>query len=217
MPRDDVRQLGKLRGLVAADRGREGPFSALVALAGRDPAAASGLAAAYSDLTADARRRLVQAVIADTAGIGSGSTASALLPLLAVESDPQIARNIADAVVATGGTGIWPQSKRRSMLAGTEAEGMLVLIRPLYGEFVEVLILTWERREITSARLEPMVCRDAVLDRVGSSVRWAARLADVPLDRAVAVVTPVLWHHRRSHGSLPEELRTFTDLFSVET
>jgi hypothetical protein len=194
--------------------GRVGPFGALIVAAAVDPAAARGLASAYASLAVAARRRIVEAVLADSLAEGISASA-ALIALLAVEEDPDLARLIADSLNSAGGDGLRSTVTARALLAGDEERGGVILIRPLHGTFVEVLALGWTRAEgVTHALFDPLV-DDAV------AVQHMARLPDglhfeeTPTSRAIDVLAVVLWGHRRKHGSLPPGVERFSDLFGI--
>jgi hypothetical protein len=191
-----------------------GPFGALIVAAAVDPAAARGLASAYASLAVAARRRIVEAVLADSLAEGISASA-ALIALLAVEEDPDLARLIADSLNSAGGDGLRSTVTARALLAGDEERGGVILIRPLHGTFAEVLALGWTRAEgVTHALFDPLV-DDAV------AVQHMARLPDglhfeeTPTSRAIDVLAVVLWGHRRKHGSLPPGVERFSDLFGI--
>jgi hypothetical protein len=195
-------------------RGRLGPFGALLAAAARDPAAARGLALAYASLDAEGRSRIVQAVVDDAAAEGI-SASVALAPLLAVEEEPQIARAIADAIGRDGGLGLERSSGPRALLAGDERAGGVLLVRPLHGTFVEVLALAWDaERGVTHSVFDPLV-DDAMASAHTSRLPSALRFEDVPVGYAIDRIAPVLWNHRRTHGTLPPGVERFADLFSI--
>jgi hypothetical protein len=156
----------------------------------------------------------VEAVLADSLAEGISASA-ALIALLAVEEDPDLARLIADSLNSAGGDGLRSTVTARALLAGDEERGGVILIRPLHGTFVEVLALGWTRAEgVTHALFDPLV-DDAV------AVQHMARLPDglhfeeTPTSRAIDVLAVVLWGHRRKHGSLPPGVERFSDLFGI--
>lgn len=195
-------------------RGRVGPFGALIVAAATDPAAARGLAGAYASLAVAARRRIIDAVLSDASAEGI-SASPALIALLAVEEDPELARLIADSLNSAGGDGLRSTVQARALLAGDEERGGVLLIRPLHGTFVEVLALAWTRNDgVTHSMFDPLVD-----DSVAAS--HTARLPDglpfeeTPTQHAVDVLASVLWSHRRKHGSLPPGIERFADLFGI--
>jgi hypothetical protein len=194
--------------------GRVGPFGALIVAAATDPAAARGLASAYASLAIGARRRIIEAVLTDSTAEGI-SASSALIALLAVEDDPELARLIADALNSAGGDGLRSTVTPRALLAGDEEGGGVVLIRPLHGTFVEVLALAWSRADgVTHSIFDPLVDDTMAVAHIGR-LPPALRFEETPTDLAVDVLASVLWSHRRKHGSLPPGVERFADLFGI--
>lgn len=194
--------------------GRVGPFGALIVAAATDPAAARGLASAYASLAVGARRRILEAVISDSSAEGI-TPASALIALLTVEEDPELARQIADALNSAGGDGLRSTVAPRALLAGDEERGGVLLIRPLHGTFVEVLALAWSRADgVTHAIFDPLVDDSAAGAHMGR-LPESLRFEETPTDLAVDVLASVLWSHRRKHGSLPPGVERFADLFGI--
>lgn len=200
--------------LANAGRGRAGPFGALLAAAARDPAAARGLALAYSSLDVLARAKIVEAVVADARAEGISASA-ALAPLLAVEEDAEVARSIADAINAEGGIGLASTVGARALVAGDELRGGVLLVRPLHGTFVEVLGLAWRRDGgVTHSLFDPLVDDSAASAHV-SRLPADLRFEEMPMSYAIDLLAPVLWAHRRVSGALPPGVERFADLFSI--
>jgi hypothetical protein len=194
--------------------GRVGPFGALIVAAATDPAAARGLAGAYSLLAVAARRRIIEAVLSDASAEGI-SASPALIALLAVEDDPELARLIADGLNAAGGDGLRSTVSPRALLAGDQERGGVLLIRPLHGTFVEVLALAWTSAEgVTHALFDPLV-DDTVASTHTARLPDGLRFEETPTQLAVDVLAAVLWSHRRRHGSLPPGVDRFSDLFGI--
>ncbi|MDB4975483.1 MAG: hypothetical protein JWN48_3824 [Myxococcaceae bacterium] len=191
-----------------------GPFGALIVAAATDPDAARGLASAYASLAVAARRRIIEAVLSDA--IAEGISASpALISLLAVEEDPDLARLIADGLNAAGGAGLRSTVAPRALLAGDEERGGVLLIRPLHGTFVEVLALAWARADgVTHSMFDPLVDDSAAAAHV-TRLPEGLRFEETPTQLAVDVLASVLWSHRLKHGSLPPGVERFADLFGI--
>lgn len=208
--RDDSRPPLSIR----TNRGRVGPFGALIVAAATDPAAARGLASAYASLAVGARRHIIEAIVSDAIAEGI-SASSAFVALLSVEEDPELARSIADALSSAGGEGLRSTVAARAMLAGDEERGGVLLIRPLHGTFVEVLALSWTRPEgVTHAIFDPLVDDGAAASHVGR-LPDGLRFEETPTSLAIDVLAAVLWSHRRKHGSLPPGVERFADLFGI--
>lgn len=194
--------------------GRVGPFGALIVAAATDPDAARGLAGAYASLAIGARRRIIEAVLADATAEGI-SASPALIALLAVEEDPELARMIADGLNSAGGDGLRSTVAARALFAGDEERGGVLLIRPLHGTFVEVLALAWARNEgVTHALFDPLVDDSAAGGHI-ARLPEGLRFEETPTQLAVDVLASVLWSHRLKHGSLPPGVERFADLFGI--
>jgi hypothetical protein len=195
-------------------RGRVGPFGALLVAASEDSAAARGLASAYSSLAVSARRQIIEAVVADATAEGINAS-PALVALLAVEDDAAISRQIADALKDVGGIGLRSQVQPRTLLAGDESRGGVLLVRPLHGTFVEVLGLAWEEEKgVTHAIFDPLVDDSVAGDRV-AQLPDGLNFEQTPTSHAVDMLAVVLWGHRRKVGSLPPGVERFADLFGI--
>jgi hypothetical protein len=194
--------------------GRVGPFGALIVAAATDPSAARGLAGAYASLAVAARRRIIEAVLAD-AMAECISASPALIALLAVEEDPELARLIADSLNSAGGEGLRSTVSARALLAGDEERGGVLLIRPLHGTFVEVLALAWTRAEgVTHSLFDPLLDDSAAVAHTGR-LPDGLHFEETPTQLAIDVLAAVLWGHRRKHGNLPPGVDRFADLFGI--
>lgn len=187
-------------------------FGALLLAAMREPAAARGLAVAYASLEPTHRMGIVDAVVTDARAEGVCPSA-VLASLLAVEEDATLARAIAEAMERAGGEGLTQQGDLDAWLAGDEGTGGLILSRPLHGRFVEVLSLAWRREEgLTHALFDPLAEGAPAMDR-SHDLPSRLRFERMPVEYVVDLMTKVLWNHRRVHGTLPEVVRHFADLF----
>ena len=186
----------------------------MIVAAATDPDAARGLASAYASLAVAARRRIIEAVLSDALAEGI-SASPALISLLAVEEDPELARLIADGLNAAGGAGLASTVAPRALLAGDEERGGVVLIRPLHGTFVEVLALAWTRADgVTHSLFDPLVDDSAAATHV-TRLPEGLPFEETPTQLAIDVLASVLWSHRLKHGSLPPGVERFADLFGI--
>lgn len=196
-------------------KAKSGPterFSALLSAAAENASAARGLALAYAALDRPQRQQLIDAVIADTRA-ASMDPSAVLAPLLGVEVDVELARYIASAISASGGAGLRCNASCRALIAGDASDGGALLARPLYGRFVEVLGLGWNReRGIVHTLFEPLASANE-LERFARDLPWGAQLEEMPVAFALDTVVMALWQHRRLHGELPELVARFADLF----
>jgi hypothetical protein len=187
-------------------------FGVLLCAAVEDPSAAQGLALAYSELDRDLRQHIIDEVICDAPSAGVNASL-VLAPLLAIEEDVEIARNIASAMSASGGTGLGCDRGCRVLLGGDTVQGSALLARPLYGRFVELLGLHWNTQQgITHSFYEPLA-RLSDMQRHARRLPTGATPEEIPLAYAVDVIAGALWHHRRLHGELPQVVARFADLF----
>lgn len=155
----------------------------------------------------------MDAVVTD-ARVEGVCPSAVLASLLAVEEDAFVARAIADAMEHAGDEGLTPQADLDAWVAGDESDGGLVLSRPLHGRFVEVLSLAWRRDEgLTHALFDPLAERTPAADRM-CDLPGRLHFEQMPVEFVVDLMTQVLWNHRRVHGTLPEVVRHFADLFA---
>jgi hypothetical protein len=200
--------------LAKAKPASDEPFSALLAAAVENPSAAQGLALAYSALNRAQRHRLIDTVLDDTRNAGMDPSA-VLAPLLGVEIDVDLARYIAAAISASGGAGLRCDGRCRALLTGDASQGGALLSRPLYGRFVEVLGLAWNREHgIVHTVFEPLAA-GADLERFARKLPWGEGLEEMPVAFALDKIVMALWHHRRLHGELPDLVGRFADLFEA--
>ncbi len=191
-------------------------FSALLVAAAENASAAQGLALAYAALERAQRQLLIEAVLVDTRAADM-CPATVLAPLLAVEEDVELARDIASAISASGGEGLRCDATCRALLAGDAAEGAALLARPLYGHFVELLGLGWTRNEgVVHTLFVPLATVNDV-KRQANNLPWSAELEEIPVAFAMDVIASALWQHRRLHGELPQLAGRFADLFEPAT
>lgn len=201
--------------LAKTSEGPVGAFGALLIAAIEDPSTARGLALAYASLETRHRIQIIDAIVSDAAAEGIGASA-VLASLLPVEEDLEVARRIAEAMSVAGDHGVRTVLRTRAYLAGDELDGGVVLVRPLHGAFVEVLALGWNQSAgITHSLFEPMAHHEkarAVEQELPSTLRFE----EMPVAFAIDAVTSVLWNHRRLHGSLPQCVEHFADMFTID-
>ncbi len=181
------------------------PFGALVAAAGDDPEAALALAGAYARVPREAREALLAAVIGDAAEEGV-SALGALAALLSVEDDPTMAARIRDAMLE-GHTPVESAIPSTAWLAQREQEGIqggaVVLVRPLYGPFVDVVAIAYSDDQVTQTIIEPLVRADS-LDRVLAALPDGLALEPASFDDARELLVETVWTHlRRGGDALP--------------
>ena len=86
-------------------------------------------------------------------------------------------------------------------------------MRPLHGQFVELLGLGWNRAQgVVYAVFEPLAAAEGV-QRHARALPCAVPPEEIPVAFAVDVIASALWHHRRLTGELPQIVARFADLF----
>lgn len=201
---------GRPSGPARAGRGRGGAFAALLAGAAAEPELARGLAGAYADLPVDARRRLVDAVVADARSCGL-APAHVLVHLLAVEEDAEVARAIAELVCADREAALEPSTGDEGLLAGDDGCGAAALLQPLHGDLVELLAVRWEDGAVCRAVFEPVLRRHEVGERLAALDLGGLR--PVAPQRATEALALPLWRHLRAGHPAPAGVERFARLF----
>jgi hypothetical protein len=193
---------GNVRRMSATD-----PFGAMVAAAGDNAEAALALAGAYARVPRPARAALIDAVQAGAVSEGV-STVGPLAALLAVEVDPELAGRIRDALFSGapqgGSAPVMPTAA--AWTSGDTVDGAVVLARPLYGPFVDVVAVVWEGGRVVRTCVEPLLRHDAIT-RVSMALPDAASLEATDYHRARQRMIDVVWCHLRDGlGTLPASL-----------
>ena len=141
--------------------------------------------------------------------VGRGISASpALIALLAVEEDPELARLNRDGLKSAGGDGLRARRYRRVHCWPAIKSAEAAVDSSSSRHLVEVLALAW-----TTWRASPTHVRSAGRDSAAAA--HTARLPDglrfeeTPTQLAVDVLAAVLWSHRRKHCSLPPGVERF--------
>lgn len=177
------------------------PFEALIAAAGRDPEAAAGLALAYADMPRAAREKLVESI---------ATHPNALVLLLGVEREPELAQAIADALRATAAR---PSEDRDVAFAwGDGQTGGVGVVRHLHGDFVDTLRVSWTPSELEAQVLPIGRADDLEALRTRAAVPADARR--VPREVAVDAMTEALWRHHRAGRAIPRDVQPFAELFT---
>ncbi|MDH5671699.1 MAG: hypothetical protein OEZ06_06090 [Myxococcales bacterium] len=173
------------------------------------------MALAYAALGIESRLRVIDAVVSDSAREGICSS-SVLASLLAVEDDIAVARRIASEMSAAGDEGLrCAEADNKALLCGDGHSGSLVVLRPLHGHFLEALGVSWRDGEgIVEVFFEPITTTAAAEERA-CTLADGGDLERIPVSFAVDLLTPVIWNHRRRHGSVPDVLQRFADLFAA--
>jgi hypothetical protein len=172
-----------------------------------DAEAALALAATYARAPAEARAALIDAV-REGAHAEGVSSVGPLAALLSVEPDPSLAARIRDVLFAEGQQReLAPEIRTPAAWTSGDADtGAVVLARPLYGPFVDVVAVVWEEQRVVRTRVEPLLRHDAI-SRVSMTLPDASALEACDYARARRRLVEVLWRHLREDGdTLPASL-----------
>ncbi len=177
------------------------PFDALIAAVGRDPEAAAGLALAYADMPRPAREKLVESL---------AERPEALVLLLGVEGEADLARSIADALRASRAL---PSTDRDLAFTWGDGDtGGVGIVRHLHGEFVDTLRVSWSPSAV-EAQVLP-IGRAEEVDALRTRAAVPSDARRVPREVAVDTLTEALWRHHRAGRAIPRDVRPFAELFT---
>ncbi len=154
-----------------------------------DEAALDGMVFAYEELSAPERLAMAIAVAQDAA-----HPAQALAVLLSVEKEPRLRARLG---------ALWVEHAALQRTAGrwgTAQSGGAVLIQTVRGCEPERLRITWNHSEISEIAIEST--SDSSFEEVSADAR-----------QVVEAVAPMLWHHIRTGGRLPEGIERFASFF----
>jgi len=181
-----------------------------VSAAAQDAGVASGLANAYADLPIDARRRFVDAVVLDGEKDGA-HVAATLATLLGVEPDPSLSLMIFQAMTSLDREGLEPSADQAAWWGGTLEAGAAAICRPLYSNFIELVMLGWDTEGVRWTRFEPLTHEHEIDGHFARSPALGLEVASFreTLDR----VAEVIWRHIRRTGTAPESADLLRALF----
>ncbi len=182
---------------------RETSFGALVAASVDDSRAARGLAYAYAELPRDARRRLVDAVMTDSAR-ESIAAAVPLALLLSVESDPANIEYLFRSLAQVELGALESQTPPRGYLGQSESGFVAVVMRPLYAGYVELFGVRANVLGEVEARLQDPLVSLSEADSLVANLAQGIDIAEVTYGRALDEVAKAAWAHRRLRGSMPD-------------
>jgi hypothetical protein len=175
-----------------------------------DAEAALAAALAYGGLDAKAREDWLRVLEHDAPKV-SAPVFALYAPLLAVESDPKRRERIEKAA----GTPSSCARLQQWALGGRAETGsrLLVLVVPLYLDFVRVLACTWQRgRGFISVQHDPIV-ESSRAPRAGERL-LGVLLDTLPFQPAVDDLALAILDHRRTGKPLPDALLAFADLLN---
>lgn len=175
-----------------------------------DPEAATAAALAYESLPGDARDAWIEALDADRDEV-SVPPIALYGPLLAVEQDEDRRERL--ALRASEGH-VGRTGRPRALVGQKDGAHVLVLVSPLYLDFVEILLCRYVPEQgIREARHEGLAhvrevepfCRDV-----------GVTLAPAPLSQVVEDIAHAVVADRRAGREAPEVLLRYADLFAPD-
>jgi hypothetical protein len=183
----------------------------LAALA-HDPEAAWAAALTYRSLDIEGRNAWIDALELDAPDVGAPAIAL-YAPLLAVEDDEARRSRIQAALMKEDAP--VPTNVLRGLRGQASAapSRIVVIVHPLYLDFVEVLTCTIDEDGFSDVKHDPI--RNAgTAPKPGDSI-GGAELEAVPLEPLVEELAHAVVAHRRKHQALPPALARFVDLFTL--
>lgn len=180
---------GARPGIAKANRPRGGAFASLLDQVLQDEAALDGMVFAYEELPAPERLAMALAVAQDAA-----RPAQVLAALLSVEEEPRLRARLGALLVEHA------ELEQAALRWGTAQSGGAVLIQTVRGSEPEMLRVTWNHCQISEISVEPRA--DSSFEEASADTR------DV-----VEAVAPMLWHHIRTGGPLPDGIERFASFF----
>ncbi len=186
----------------------------LAALA-HDPEAAWAAALTYRSLDSEGREAWLDALDVDAPDVGAPAIAL-YAPILAVEDDDERRARIEATLLRHGTHGAPAPTEKLRGLRGVDETGtrrVIVLVHPLYLEFVEVLICALDaERGFADVRHDPIGLSEKA-PRPGDVVE-GVELEAVPVEPLIEELAHAVVAHRRRNDEVPAALARFVDLFT---
>ncbi len=175
-----------------------------------DPEAAWAAALTYRSLDIEGRDAWIDALEVDAHDVGAPAIAL-YAPLLGVEDDPARRERIQAALLQHGAP--LPSNVLRSLRGEIGGRRVVVIVHPLYLDFVEVLtcVVTAEAG-FDDVRHDPI--RRATEAPKPGDVIDEVELESVPVEVVVEELAHAVVAHRRTGAALPPPLVRFADLFT---
>jgi hypothetical protein len=181
----------------------------LAALA-HDPEAAWAAALTYKSLDIEGRDAWLSALDIDVPETSAPAIAL-YAPLLAVEDDEKRRSRIERALLKHGAPA--PTNVLRGLRGEGPGRRIVVLVAPLYLDFVEVLTCEFEgERGFREVRHDPI--RTAAQAPSDGDLFEGVELEAVPLEPLIEELAHAVVKHRRVHDRLPPALARYVDLFA---
>lgn len=175
-----------------------------------DPEAAWAAALTYRSLPVDGREAWIEALEIDAPDVGAPAIAL-YAPLLGVEDDPGRRARIEAALMNHGAP--VPTNVLRALVGEVNARRVVVIVHPLYLDFVEVLTCVLDGEAgFGDVRHDPI--RRAVEAPKAGDLLDGAELEARPLEVVIEELAHAVVAHRRKGAQLPPPLVRFADLFT---
>jgi hypothetical protein len=175
-----------------------------------DPEAAWAAALTYRSLPVDGREAWIDALEIDAPDVGAPAIAL-YAPLLGVEDDPGRRMRIEAALMKHGAPA--PQNVLRALVGQNRDRRLVVIVNPLYLDFVEVLTCSMDGDAgFRDVRHDP-IRRAAEAPRAGDAVE-EVELEARPMEVVIEELAHAVVAHRRRGAALPPPLVRFADLFT---
>ncbi len=182
----------------------------LAALA-HDPEAAWAAALTYRSLDALGRDAWLDALDIDAPAVGAPAIAL-YAPILAVEDDEERRARMETTLLRYGAPAP-TQSLRGLRGVAVSGDRLIVLVHPLYLEFVEVLTCKLDaERGFADVRHNPIACADTA-PRAGDLIE-GVEVESVPVEPLIEELAHAVVAHRRRNHEVPAALARFVDLFT---
>lgn len=175
-----------------------------------DPEAAWAAALTYRSLDIEGRNAWISALDVDAPDVGAPAIAL-YAPLLAVEDDEGRRARIETALLKHGAPA--PSNVLRGLRGDGLGRRIVVLVHPLYLNFVEVLTCQLEgERGFGEVRHDPIRLADQAPTE--GDVIDGVELEAVPVEPLIEELAHAVVAHRRRNARLPSALARFVDLFA---
>lgn len=175
-----------------------------------DPEAAWAAAMTYRSLDVAGREAWIAALDLDAANVGAPAIAL-YAPLLAVEEDPARRARLQQTLMRHGAPA--PQHVLRGLRGDEGRRRVLVLVHPLYLDFVEVLVCRLQGDDgFSDVRHDP-IRKASEAPKDGDAIDGIA-LEAVPVEPLIEELSYAVVAQRRRKQPIPGALARFVDLFA---
>jgi hypothetical protein len=175
-----------------------------------DPEATWAAAMTYRSLDVAGREAWIAALDLDAKNVGAPAIAL-YAPLLAVEEDPARRARLQQTLMRHGAPA--PQHVLRGLRGDEGKNRVVVLVHPLYLDFVEVLVCQLQGDDgFKDVRHDP-IRKASEAPKEGDEIEGIS-LEAVPVEPLIEELSYAVVAHRRHNQPLPTALARFVDLFA---